>query len=599
MDNLLLIVLLVVALSAVIGAAIFKTKNSGLQQEIANLKQTAEIVALELTDLKKTNLSLTSQNAALSADKNHFDTRLRERDESIQALQEKLTQTEQLVAAKEEQVRAQCLLEQQKTLAEVKAAHQEAVTKLERNVAELSSELETLRLKLQDTLNNLATATSEKEALEKMRAADSVRHQEQSLELEHRLQNLGERLLKERSESLQKLNSEQMGTIIKPLAAELETFRTLLSETQKTNSEQAGRLQNELKHLNETQQTLGQQADKLAAALLQGNKSQGIWGEQQLELVLESSGLIRDVNYLREVAVTDDQGKRGRADVLVKLPGQRGIIIDAKCSLSAYTEYVNLEQLAQSVGTDANALLFGPAGNGSFVAPDRATGAAEAQVSAVVSRQDAITTLTPHELRERLADALKRHLLSLENHVAELVERNYPSYEQYGSPSLVFMFVPIDHALGLALRAKPELYSKAQEKGIYLVSPSSLLPALRLVGNLWVLGEQGEKFKQLSKLSERIAQKSDKVCRDFEAVTKALMSLTNATKSLSTSLYDGRGNLNSLLSNFASKAPALTEQALAQIELDFEHEALLRHDLSVAAITLDNKNEAPKNQAAN
>ena len=593
MDNLILIALLVVALAAVVCAAIFKTKNSGLQQELLRLQQSSEGQNQELVRLQQDNMSLTSQNAALSADKAHFDTSLAERDQAIKALHEQL-------AAKETQVRALCQEENQKTLAEVKAAHQDAVSKLEASLATQVTELEALRTKLQSTTNDLTQAKSEKEAVQKLREADQERYDKASQELELRLNNLGERLLKERSESLQKLNSEQMGTIIKPLASELETFRNLLTATQKTNSEQAGQLQNELKHLHAAQQSLGLQADKLAAALLQGNKSQGIWGEQQLELVLESAGLVRDVTYLREVAVKDDeQGKRGRVDALVKLPGHRGIVIDAKCSLAAYTEYVNLEQLALSVGLDANALLFNleaKADAAPTLAAQDSTSTPSAELTDAESTpkltelKSAITTITPSDLRARLSDALKRHIESVEHHVGELVDRNYPQYEQYGSPDLVFMFVPIDHALGLALRAKPDLYTMAQEKGIFLVSPSSLLPALRLVGNLWSLAEQGEKFKQLSKLAERIAIKGDKVCRDFQAVTRALETLTNATKNLSTSLYDGRGNLNGLLGNFASNAPALTAQALAQIELDFEHErtaALVKNDLDAETSTED------------
>lgn len=591
MDNLILIALLVVALAAVVCAAIFKTKNSGLQQELLRLQQSSEGQNQELVRLQQDNMSLTSQNAALSADKAHFDTSLAERDQAIKALHEQL-------AAKETQVRAQCQEENQKTLAEVKAAHQDAVSKLEASIATQVKELEALRAQLQNTTNDLTQAKSEKEAVQKLREADQERYDKASQELEQRLNNLGERLLKERSESLQKLNSEQMGTIIKPLASELETFRNLLTATQKSNSEQAGQLQNELKHLHAAQQSLGLQADKLAAALLQGNKSQGIWGEQQLELVLESAGLVRDVTYLREVAVKDDeQGKRGRVDALVKLPGHRGIVIDAKCSLAAYTEYVNLEQLALSVGLDANALLFNleaKADAAPTLAAQDSTSTPSAELTDAESTpkltelKSAITTITPSDLRARLSDALKRHIESVEHHVGELVDRNYPQYEQYSSPDLVFMFVPIDHALGLALRAKPDLYTMAQEKGIFLVSPSSLLPALRLVGNLWSLAEQGEKFKQLSKLAERIAIKGDKVCRDFQAVTRALETLTNATKNLSTSLYDGRGNLNGLLGNFASNAPVLTAQALAQIELDFEHErtaALVKNDLDAETST--------------
>ncbi|HIV54975.1 MAG TPA: DNA recombination protein RmuC [Candidatus Anaerobiospirillum stercoravium] len=595
MDNILLIALLmVVALAAVVVAAMSKTKNSALQQELANLKQEQAVKSQELTQLQQANVSLTSHNATLSANQAYFEERLKERDHTIAAQQEQIKEHAAQLAAKEAQVRTQCQEQNQQTLAEIKAAHHEAATKLEHTITDQNNELVQLRGKIQALTNELASAHSQKEAVEHMRAEDQTRQQQAAQELEHRLNTLGEKLLKERSQALQQLNSEQMGTIIKPLESELKTFRNLLTQTQQTNSEQAGRLRTELEHLQQAQQTLGLQADKLAAALLQGHKSQGMWGEQQLELVLESSGLSLDQNYLREVAATNDHGQRGRADVIVKLPGGRGIVIDAKCSLTAYTEYINLEQLAQSVGLDANAVLFGsatpaaaapaeesatapgaaPTANTSTTTSARSSAPASAELAQLKGE---ITSLTGHDLRARLRDALKRHVTSLENHVAELIERDYPSFEQYGSPSLVFMFVPIDHALGLALRAKPEIYANAQEKGIYLVSPSSLLPALRLVGNLWVLGEQSEKFKKLSQLAERIALKSEKVCRDFEAVSKAVTSLNSATSNLSTSLYDGRGNLRTLLGNFASKAPALTAKALTQIEQDFAHEQALEH----------------------
>ncbi len=598
---------MVVALAAVVVAAMSKTKNSALQQELANLKQEQAVKSQELTQLQQANVSLTSHNATLSANQAYFEERLKERDHTIAAQQEQIKEHAAQLAAKEAQVRTQCQEQNQQTLAEIKAAHHEAATKLEHTITDQNNELTQLRGKIQALTNELASAHSQKEAVEHMRAEDQTRQQQAAQELEHRLNTLGEKLLKERSQALQQLNSEQMGTIIKPLTSELATFRNLLTQTQQTNSEQAGRLRTELEHLQQAQQTLGLQADKLAAALLQGHKSQGMWGEQQLELVLESSGLSLDQNYLREVAATNDHGQRGRADVIVKLPGGRGIVIDAKCSLTAYTEYINLEQLAQSVGLDANAVLFGsatpaaaaPAENQaanqtvepaqeSATAPGAAPTARTSTTTSAYSSAPAsaelaqlkgeITNLTGHDLRARLRDALKRHVTSLENHVAELIERDYPSFEQYGSPSLVFMFVPIDHALGLALRAKPEIYANAQEKGIYLVSPSSLLPALRLVGNLWVLGEQSEKFKKLSQLAERIALKSEKVCRDFEAVSKAVTSLNSATSNLSTSLYDGRGNLRTLLGNFASKAPALTAKALTQIEQDFAHEQELERE---------------------
>ena len=190
----------------------------------------------------------------------------------------------------------------------------------------LSQKAETLQKELNEKNSKIASLESDLSAQQKLRAADNERFNQAQADLENRLNTLGEKLLKERSESLGKLNSEQMGQIISPLRNELNTFRELISSTQKTNSEQAGQLQNELKHLQDAQVSLTAQADKLSLALLQGNKSQGMWGEHQLERVLELAGLDKNCQYLREVAGENSNNVKGRADVVIPLPDRHAIV---------------------------------------------------------------------------------------------------------------------------------------------------------------------------------------------------------------------------------------------------------------------------------
>ena len=381
----------------------------------------------------------------------------------------------------------------------------------------LSQKAETLQKELNEKNSKIASLESDLSAQQKLRAADNERFNQAQADLENRLNTLGEKLLKERSESLGKLNSEQMGQIISPLRNELNTFRELISSTQKTNSEQAGQLQNELKHLQDAQVSLTAQADKLSRALLQGNKSQGMWGEHQLERVLELAGLDKNCQYLREVAGENSNNIKGRADVVIPLPDRHAIVIDSKCSLTAYTDLINAE-----LNSDAAAY----------------------------------------------ADALSRHITSIKNHVDELNKKEYQDFTSFDSPSFVFMFVPVDQALAVALREDPQLYDYAQKKNIALVSPSITVPALRVVSNLWVLADQSEKLKQLAQLADRIYQKSQKVCSDFEGVLKARDSLNNNIDKLNTSLYQGRGNLGQMLNTFSQRAAKLSPQDFNSLELE-------------------------------
>lgn len=547
------------------------TLNTELKQQLSELSASFERFKEQAG---QNELQLTTELTDLKSAHSHDQQALQEKEEALNALkaaqQEQLqqlktehtTQTTQLKAEQQEQIEQlkathatalqkaeavgadqlkACTERYENTINELKASQQqllnelknsqqqelaaaqkhatEQITALTAAKQELQQKNEELSTTLTEQNKAVATLQSEKESLQQLRDADAQRFAQAQAELEHRLNTMGEKLLKERSEALEKNNSEHMGQIISPLREELNTFRELLTTTQKTNSEQAGQLQNELKHLQEAQLSLTTQADQLSRALLQGAKSQGMWGEHQLERVLELAGLEQKTQYLREVAGVNSSNERGRADVVIPLPHHHAIVVDSKCSLTAYTDLINAEMASDKDGYE---------------------------------------------------QALNRHIASLKAHIDELSKKDYQSYADFDSPTFVFMFVPIDQALAVALRHDPQLYDYAQKKNIALISPSLAVPALRVVSNLWVLAEQGEKLKQVAALADRIFLKCSKVCTDFEGLLKARDSLNNNIDRLNTSLYEGRGNLRSLLSNFAQKAPALTAAALAEMEADLQ-----------------------------
>ncbi|WP_308498825.1 DNA recombination protein RmuC [uncultured Anaerobiospirillum sp.] len=479
--------------------------------------------------LQATKEEAQSQLEQLKQEANETNRKLSEEHEkTIKKLSEDHDKT---LKKLEEQAKASledCKEVHKKTLADLKNAHEEllnntissskqTIDKLEKDNRDLKQKLEDMSNTLSEKISKVASLTSEVTTLKTIQENEEKRIAENNKNLENRLNNLGEKLLKERSESLQSANKEHMQIIVNPLQKELATFRELINATQKTSSEQAGQLKNELKNLQQAQVTLEQQAHNLTNALMQGAKTQGMWGELRLEKVLEAAGLVKNETYVRELASTNEEGERGRVDVLVQLPQNQGIIIDSKCSLSAYTQYIAAENEGD---------------------------------------EDAAN------------DALKRHITSVYNHIAELKNKDYPSYGEFGSPNFVFMFVPIDQALTIALKNDPTMYDKAQSDNVYLVSPSTLFPALRIVANLWNLAHQGDKFKQLSKSADAIYRKCDKVCRDFEKIKQIRDNFNKQIDAVNTSLCEGRGNLRRLLEVFSYDAPNLTEQAFK----NYEHE---------------------------
>ena len=342
-------------------------------------------------------------------------------------------------------------------------------------------------------------------ALKQQMEANKVQFEQNYQELEQKLTVLGERMLKERSQALQESSKEQFKNAVSPLKEELETFREFLTQSQKTSSEQSGALGNELKKLQEAQVSLSKQADELTSALRSGGKSQGMWGELQLERVLDASGLTKGIEYEREFFVKDREN-RGRPDAVIKLPENHCIIIDAKCSLTAYTAYIN--------------------------AGDEST----------------------------QKSSLSAHIASIRNHLTGLSKRSYENYQQLFSPSFVFMFVPIDSALTLALRHDSALYSQAAAQNVYLVSPSTLIPALRVVSSLWMLANQNERMQQLALDAQNICRKFDNVTDALSEVLDRQSKLNDSISVLDRRLVSGRGALKTQLENFKNRAPVISAQ---------------------------------------
>lgn len=397
-------------------------------------------------------------------------------------------------------------------------AVQSRLTEVQNEARELKRTQEELLQERTRLLQESAEYKARIEAQDKLMQASVEREALARSELEQRLTALGEKMLQERGEALNKSSQLQLQQTVGPLSAELKSFREAMTLSQKVASEQSGAMKTELQKLQQAQLTLSRQAEDLTRALAAGGKKQGLWGEHQLELCLDAAGLQQGRDYEREVSVKADD-HQARPDVVLYLPEHHCLIIDAKCSLTAYSR--------------------------------------------------AFAAATEQERDE----ALRAHVSSVRTHIDELSKKSYEKLADFNSPSFVFMFVPIDRALSDATRQDPEIYNYAAQKNVYLVSPSTLLPALRVTANLWLLASQNDKVREIALQAQRIYEKLEGVNEAFEAVMKSEGTLQKNLNLLQTRLNSGRGNLTRQLSSFAYKAPHSLQEAGVDMEIEVEDAA--------------------------
>ncbi len=352
--------------------------------------------------------------------------------------------------------------------------------------AERAAQMEARSLHLEAQLREAVDAGGKAQA----RVAElATRLQEQREATEQRLRDFDERLkaelaqlasgvLEEKVRHFDERSEKQIGGLIAPLREQLAQFS---ESVQRTNVEILS-----LKQLN---QQITAEAANLARALKGDSRTQGAWGELVLERLLEMSGLQQGRGYELQVVFKGEDGSRPRPDVIVRLPDDKDLVIDAKVSLTAW---------------------------------DRAL---------------ACIDEAPRE------QALKEHAGSLRRHIEGLGRRDYSAVPGLRTLDFVLMFVPVEAAFIEALRRDDALYGFALERNIALVSPSTLLATLRTVAHLWKLEDRNlnaqEIARQAGALHDSFAMLEAELAQVGEQMERALRTHATAVKRISA----GRGNL--------------------------------------------------------
>ncbi len=335
----------------------------------------------------------------------------------------------------------------------------------------------------------LATAHAELEA-ERRAAGERLAEAERTREqVRAEVEKLAGRVLDEKGKALLDRSQEGLTALLGPLRARLETFEAKVEKTYDAENRDRASLLESLRRLQETQGKLHQDAEALSRALTGDSKSQGDWGELVLERVLETAGLTEGREYDLQVSHLDEAGGQKRPDALIYLPGDRALVVDAKCSLTAFVE--------------------------------------------------AARALTP-EARELALDA---HLASLRAHVKGLAGKRYPEVLGTRSVDLVLLFVPNEAAFHAALSRDAGLYEEAFRQRIVLTSPTTLLAALQLVAHVWRSEKQNANAQEIAEEAGKLLEKLAGFVADLDQVGQRLDQGKEAFDQARAKLATGKGNV--------------------------------------------------------
>lgn len=376
------------------------------------------------------------------------------------------------------------------------------------------------QLRLKEKYDRLQVLLSEKQQQYQVQL-QLLQDNKQQLKQEFEL--LAQQILEQKGQQFARQSEQSLLQLLQPLQTEMKGFRDKVEAVHTEDLKQRSELKTELLQLQKLNQAITDQAQRLTNALQGQKKLQGNWGELMLENVLDNSGLRQGVDYQRERSFQTEQGRR-RPDVIVNLPQQKHLVIDAKTSLVAYTEYVN--------------------------ADDEPT---------------------------RLA-ALKAHCQAVSDRIRELSDKAYFQLDGLNSPEVVVMFIPVESAYVEALRHDPLLYQKALERNVLVATPTTLLTSLNIVRQLWRFEQQSQHSTELSLRAERFYHKLAAFLNSLQGVGVQLERARDSYDKALAQLYSGKGNLIKQAAEFRDLGVAVRAELPAalveQAQLELEHPVL-------------------------
>lgn len=292
-------------------------------------------------------------------------------------------------------------------------------------------------------------------------------------------------LLRERVLDLETSLAEDMETaaLLAPLKDALVRVEQHVGVLERDRVEQFGSLRSLLGRVEAETQGLGRATASLAGSL-RSSSVRGAWGEVQLRRVLEASGMLPRCDFDEQVGAVSTHERAVRPDVVVRLPGAKVLVVDAKAPMTHF-----LDAQGEDLSDDERAAL------------------------------------------------LRRHADALEGHVTALAGKEYWSAFRDG-PEMVVCFVPSDAMLGAALAAQPSLHERALARRVVLVGPGALLALLRTVAFTWQQESLSTSARELLDLGRELHARlatlgahTAKVGRSLQSSVEAYNAMVGALES--------------------------------------------------------------------
>ncbi|WP_267380274.1 MULTISPECIES: DNA recombination protein RmuC [unclassified Sphingomonas] len=270
----------------------------------------------------------------------------------------------------------------------------------------------------------------------------------------------------------EEVSGQNLKSMLQPVSDRLQRYEEAVGKVEADRRDAFGDLKGQIEQMRIGQEKVSSEAAKLVNSLRNAPKSRGRWGEQQLKNVLETCGLSEHTDFQTEVSVAVEDGQRLRPDAIVRVPGGRSLVIDAKVSLNAYQD--------------------------AFGAVDE----------------------------EERARGLTAHAASMRAHVNGLGNKAY--WNQFkDAPDYVIMFVPGEHFLSAALEHDPTLWDFAFEKRVLLATPTNLIAIARTVDAVWRQEKMAKQAQDIGALGKELYERLAKAAGDLRKVGGGLTSAVN------------------------------------------------------------------------
>lgn len=262
--------------------------------------------------------------------------------------------------------------------------------------------------------------------------------------LKQDFENLANRIFDDKGRHFNTSSKASLEALLQPFREQVNAFQSRINEVHSESVKGNTALEAEIRKVLDIGLEMNTQAGNLASALKGDKKTAGNWGEAQLERTLELAGLQAGDHYETQASFRDEDGRLKLPDLIVKLPGDKQLIIDSKVSLVDYDRSI----------------------------------AAETET-------------------ERSAD-LAAHAMAVRHHIDDLAGKDYTRLPGIVSPDFVLMFMPVEPAYIEALKHNKELFNYGYQQGVVMVSHTTLMPILRTISNLWMIDRSNREAREIS-----------------------------------------------------------------------------------------------------